>query len=30
MTKEELEFDQEDTIIVEPKSKKSDSSKKID
>lgn len=30
MTKEELEFDQEDTIIVEPKSKKSDSSKKVD
>jgi hypothetical protein len=30
MTKEELEFDQEDKIIPEPKSKKSDSSKKID
>ena len=30
MTKEELEFDQEDTIIVEPKSKKSDSSKQVD
>jgi hypothetical protein len=30
MTKEELEFDQEDAIIPEPKSKKSDSSKKVD
>ena len=30
MTKEELEFDQEDKIIPEPKSKKSDSSKKVD
>lgn len=30
MTKEELEFDQEDAVIIEPKSKKSDSSKKVD
>lgn len=30
MTQEELEFDQEDAVIVEPKSKKSDSSKKVD
>lgn len=30
MTKEEMEFDQEDTIIPEPTSKKSESSKKVD